>query len=116
MAQEGTISGRILARERRQRFAALGNRPAQQALGFPAIGTLSFGGFVPVEPGADRLIVVIGLERAHRPRCAEGAARAVDVMWHGMFSLGTAGSGVATRISARARSVSTGWEAKKARI
>jgi hypothetical protein len=57
MAQEGAISGRILARERRQRLAALDNRPQQQPLRFPAIGALRFGGLVPVEPGADRLIV-----------------------------------------------------------
>jgi hypothetical protein len=56
MTQEGTINGRILARERRQRATALGNRPQQQALGLPAIGTPGFGCFVPLEPGADRLI------------------------------------------------------------
>ncbi|KGD58793.1 tyrosine-based site-specific recombinase domain protein [Burkholderia pseudomallei] len=82
MAQEGAIGGRVLGRQRGQRLVALDDRPEQQALGFPAIGTLRFGGFVPFEPGADCLIVVIGLQCAHRLRRAESAARAVDVMRH----------------------------------
>lgn len=78
MTQEGTIGRRILAGEGRQRLAAFDNRPQQQPFRFPAIGALRFSGLVPFEPGADCLIVVIGLERAHRPRCTEGATGTID--------------------------------------
>ncbi len=74
MAQKGPIGGRVLTRQGRQRLAALDNRPQQQALRLPAIGALRFRGLVSFEPGADCLIVVIGLEHTHRLRRAEDPA------------------------------------------
>lgn len=51
-AQERAVGKGVLGCQRRQRLAALDDRPREEALGFPALCARGFGRFVQGQPGA----------------------------------------------------------------